>query len=62
MDNFLIIFIKNSIVMSAIIVLYLIFTRLFFRGYIAKLRYYSWLIVLFGLIIPFRPKISNEGY
>ncbi|RDU23852.1 M56 family metallopeptidase [Anaerosacchariphilus polymeriproducens] len=51
-------FIKNSITMSLLILVYMGINRLFSKDYRAKWRYYSWLIIIIGLIIPFRPELT----
>lgn len=47
--------IKNSILMSFVILLFLLLRKLFFKRYSATWRYYTWLPVILGLLIPFRP-------
>lgn len=58
MYDFIVILIQNSIIMSLFILIYTVATRLFLNTYVAKGRYYSWLIIVFGLITPFRPKVN----
>lgn len=48
---------NNSILMSFVILLLLLLSSIF-KNRSAKWRYYTWLIVVVGLLIPFRPPIS----
>jgi len=59
MANQAITFLMTSVVMSAIILILMLFNKLFSKTLSAKLRYTIWIIVLIGLIIPFRPVIGN---
>lgn len=52
-------FLLTSFVMSVIALTILIFNWLFPKAFPAKLRYAVWLVVLIGLLIPFRPVIGN---
>lgn len=45
--------------MSAIALVYIAITPLLEKKYAAKWRYYSWLVIVIGLIIPFRPHIDT---
>lgn len=45
--------------MSVIALLYIALSPLLTRKYSAKSIYYGWLIIIFGLIIPFRPHFSS---
>jgi beta-lactamase regulating signal transducer with metallopeptidase domain len=45
--------------MSAIALLLLVCTPLLAKRYSAKGQYYTWLIVIIGFIIPFRPRWDN---
>jgi len=45
--------------MSIVALLYLILTPLIKQRYSEKGCYYGWLIILIGLIIPFRPQWEN---
>lgn len=58
MNNFLITLIKNSISMSILVLIYLTMIPLFSKRYIPKWRYYAWLIIVIGFIIPFRPNFE----
>ena len=44
--------------MSLFILIYTAITHLHFKHYVAKWRYYSWLIIVLGLILPFRPEFN----
>lgn len=57
MIDFIDVLIKNSITMSFFIAIYIILLRVFFKNTKAKWNYYSWLIIVFGLMIPARPDI-----
>ena len=48
-----------SVTMSVTALCYMAVTPLLAKHYSVKVRYYSWLVVVLGLIIPFRPKCSN---
>lgn len=52
-------FLMTSIVMSAMILIIMLFNKIFPKALSAKLRYIIWGIILIGLIIPFRPVIGN---
>ena len=45
--------------MSALALLYMLATPFLAKYYSAKGRYYAWLIIMVGLIIPFRPQWGN---
>lgn len=51
--------ITSSITMSAIALLYMAFEPLLAKKYSARSIYFGWLIIIFGLLIPFRPQFSN---
>lgn len=55
MTKWIEIMLNNSILMSAVILLLLLRSKLFFKKYSAKWQYYTWLIVIIGLLVPFRP-------
>ncbi|MCL2574404.1 MAG: M56 family metallopeptidase [Defluviitaleaceae bacterium] len=56
MQNFMINLLICSIAMSAIALLYMITTPLLTKRYSEKGCYYAWLIIVVGLIVPFRPQ------
>ena len=56
MQNFLITLIICSAVTSVLALLYMAATPLLAKRYSEKWRYYAWLIIIVGLIIPFRPQ------
>lgn len=56
MYDFLFLLLWNSIPISIIIVVYTAITHLYLERYIVKWRYYTWLIIILGLIIPIRPE------
>ncbi|MCL2580273.1 MAG: hypothetical protein FWE32_09650 [Oscillospiraceae bacterium] len=55
MQGFIITLFTTSITMSALALLYMALTPLLAKRYSEKSRYYVWLIIVIGLIIPFRP-------
>ena len=59
MHNFMLILLTCSAVMSLIALVYMAVNPLLARQYSEKGRYYAWLIILLGLIIPFRPQWSG---
>jgi len=48
----------TSVAMSALALIYMAATPLLSRRYSEKGRYYVWLIIVIGLIIPFRPQFA----
>lgn len=48
-----------SVTMSVTALCYMAVSPFLAKYYSVKVRYYSWLVIVFGLIIPFRPKCSN---
>jgi beta-lactamase regulating signal transducer with metallopeptidase domain len=58
MSEFLIILIKSSFSMSIVALIYMASTPIVSKRYAAKWRYYAWLIIVLGLIIPFRLHID----
>jgi len=59
MENFMMMLLLCSVTMSVIALLYLLLTPLIKRRYSEKGRYYVWLIIVIGFIIPFRPQFEN---
>ena len=59
MRDFMIILLECSAGMSALALLYIALMPLLSKRYSEKWRYYAWLIVIIGLIIPFRPSFGN---
>ncbi|ACL20899.1 peptidase M56 BlaR1 [Desulfitobacterium hafniense DCB-2] len=59
MQSFIVTLLTCSITMSAIALFYMAVTPLLAKRYSAKGRYYAWLIIVIGLIIPFRPQFDN---
>ena len=59
MHNFIVMLLICSIVMSLIALLYMAINPLLSRHFSEKGRYYVWLVILVGLIIPFRPQLGN---
>lgn len=49
-----------SITMSVIALIYMLVTPLLEKRYSAKCRYYAWLVIIIGLIIPFRPQFISH--
>lgn len=59
MQSFIIKLLTCSVTMSVIALFYIVVTPLLAKRYSAKLRYYAWLVIVIGLIIPFRPQFNN---
>jgi len=59
MTQLLVSFLFSSLVMSAVALVILLLNALLPKASPAKLRYFIWLIVLIGLIIPFRPSLGG---
>lgn len=59
MQSFLIALLTCSVTMSALALFYMAITPLLSKRYSVKGRYYTWLIIVIGLIIPFRPQFNN---
>lgn len=60
MQSFMIALLTCSITMSVLALLYMAITPQLSKRYSAKGRYYTWLIIIVGLIIPFRPQFNNS--
>lgn len=50
-----------SAVMSTVILFYMAIARLLAKRFSSKGLYYAWLVIILGLIIPFRPHIDTAG-
>ena len=59
MQSFLKALIQCSVTMSVLILLLIFITPLLEKRYAAKWRYYVWLVIVIGLIIPFRPHLDT---
>ena len=59
MQSFLITLFICTVTMSVISLLFIAVTPLLGKRYSEKSRYYAWLIILVGFIIPFRPQWGN---
>lgn len=59
MQNFMMILLLCSITMSLIALLYILLTPLLKRRYSEKGRYYVWLVIVIGFVVPFRPQFEN---
>lgn len=59
MQNFMMILLFCSITMSLIAICYMLLTPLIKKRYSEKGRYYVWLVIIIGFIIPFRPQFEN---
>ena len=59
MKGFMVMLLICSVTMSAAALFYMAATPLLAKHYSVKARYYSWLVIIIGLIIPFRPKFGN---
>ncbi|MCL2518886.1 MAG: extracellular solute-binding protein, partial [Oscillospiraceae bacterium] len=61
MYNFMVMLLECSAVMSALTLAYMLLNRLLAKRYSEKWWYYAWLIIIIGLIIPFRPNFGMEN-
>lgn len=59
MQGFLITLAVCSVTMSALALFYMAVTPLLAKHYSVTGRYYTWLVIVLGLIIPFRPQTGN---
>lgn len=59
MVNWAISFLLALLVMSGVILIIMLYNKLFPKVFSPKLRYAIWLVILIGLIIPFRPVIGG---
>lgn len=59
MRGFLLILLICSVTMSGLALLYMAATPFLAKRYSVTGRYYGWLIIVIGLIIPFRPQFKN---
>ena len=59
MQSFLTALIECSVALSVLILLFIAITPLLSKRYAAKWRYYAWLVIVIGLIIPFRPHLDT---
>ena len=57
MDNFIIMFLRNSLIMSAVVVLMALLSRIFRGKTQPGVRVIFWLIIAVGFIIPVRPAV-----
>ena len=58
MTDFIPLLIAYSIVISVVILLFMAMTPLLSKRYSAKGLYYAWLVIVIGLIVPYRPQIG----
>jgi len=58
MGQYITALLTTSLLMSAVILALILFNKLFSGKYPAKWRYYIWLIVIIGLLVPFRPNLG----
>lgn len=59
MQSFMITLLTCSVSMSMLALIYMAVTPLLVQRYSVKWLYYAWLIVVIGLVIPFRPQFNN---
>ena len=62
MQNFITTLLICSATMSVIALLYMGITPFLAKGYSEKGRYYAWMIIVIGLIIPFRPSWGSAVF
>ncbi len=60
MQNYMITLLLCSALMSALGLFYMSMTPLLAKRYSTKGQYYAWLMIIVGLIIPFRPQFDNS--
>lgn len=58
MKDFMTVLTGYSLALSLVILLYIAITPLLSKRYTARSLYYSWLVIVIGLIIPFRPQLN----
>jgi len=58
MKDFMIMLTTYSFALSVVILLYIALTPLLSKRYSARGLYYSWLVIVIGLIVPFRPQVD----
>lgn len=59
MKNLMIMLTSYSVALSVVILFYMAITPLLSKRYSARGLYYSWLVIVIGLLIPFRPPINT---
>lgn len=59
MRSLMIMLLVCSVTMSALALFYMALTPLLAKRYSATGRYYAWLVLVAGLVIPFRPRFHN---
>ena len=59
MQSLMITLLTCSVTMSVLALFHMVITPLLAKRYSAKSRYYAWIVVVLGLIIPFRPQFNN---
>lgn len=62
MQNFMIALLVCSISMSLLAFIYMAITPFVSKRYSTKGCYYAWLVIVVGLIIPFRPQFANSFF
>lgn len=58
MQGFMMMLLTYSASLSVVILIYIAITPLLSKRYSAKGLYYTWLVMIVGLIIPFRPQLN----
>lgn len=58
MGQYITALLTTSLLMSVVIFALILFNKLFSDKYPAKWRYYIWLIIIIGLLVPFRPNLG----
>jgi beta-lactamase regulating signal transducer with metallopeptidase domain len=59
MQSFVVALLTCSVTMSALALFYMAIIPLLAKRYSGSGRYYAWLVIVIGLIIPFRPQFNN---
>ena len=59
MQHFVFMLLMCSVTVSVIAICYMAMTPMLTKRYSEKWCYYAWLVLVIGLIIPFRPQLNN---
>ena len=59
MRDYIFMLLLCSVTMSAVALIYMAVTPILAKYYSEKWRYYAWLIIVAGLIVPFRPQFES---
>ena len=59
MQSFMVALLTTSVTMAVLALIYMAATPLLARRYSEKGRYYAWLVIVIGMIIPLRPQFDS---